>query len=77
MKYHQVISHFGSISKTAQALGSKRKKVTRQTVFNWLPRGRIPPHWQLRLAKLSGGVLKPDAEAKQFAREISEVLNRK
>ena len=60
MKYQQVVDHFDGPTKVAKALGIENK----QTVHNWQERKRIPTRWQIRLATLSGGKLKPDREAK-------------
>jgi hypothetical protein len=69
MTYDQVINHFGSLTKAAQALG-----LAKQNVHNWGARGRIPFKWQIKLAGMSGGALKADAAAKSVAMDLASYL---
>jgi len=69
MKYEQVLEHFGSLAKTAQALGLQR-----QTVHVWGVRKRVPAKWQMKLEGLSKGALKADAATRREALEIASFL---
>ena len=66
MNYKQVVAHFGTPSKVAQALG-----INRQNVHAWRVRKRIPPKSQLKLEILSGGTLKADPDARKEAIEMA------
>lgn len=69
MNYNRMLSHFGGLKKTAQAL-----ETSMQTVHQWRVRGRIPPKWQIKAHRRSGGVLKPDRATKLFADDLGAPL---
>jgi hypothetical protein len=65
MKYENVVSHFGTPSDAARALG-----VDRRLVDGWKKR-RIPTRHQLKAEQISEGKLVPDEEAKKEAAELA------
>jgi hypothetical protein len=68
MKYDDVVSHFGTPSDAARALG-----VDRRLVDGWKKR-RIPTKHQLKARQLSDGVLVPDEEAVREAAELAALV---
>lgn len=53
-----VISHYGSVRKTADELNIKYA-----TVWNWQKTGRIPPQRQYEIQVRTGGLLQADRPA--------------
>lgn len=64
MTYDQVLAHYGGVSKTGRALG-----VTKQAVYAWGQRRRIPWKWQIKIAHRTP--LKADAAAQREAHELA------
>lgn len=58
MTPNAVIEHFGSITKTAQALGIKPP-----SVCEWLTRGRVPEVRQYQIEQATGGMLRAERPA--------------
>lgn len=65
MKYDDLVSHFMSPSKAAEALD-----VDRRMVDSWKTR-RIPSRWQMKAQTKSGGALQADQQAKDEAAEYA------
>lgn len=53
MKPKDVVKHFGGIVKAAEALG-----VSRQAIYIWLQRKKIPPQRAYQIQVITGGTLK-------------------
>lgn len=53
MNFNQLLNHFGTQVKAAEALGC-----TQPTLSNWKKRGRIPHLQQLRIEHITGGKLR-------------------
>lgn len=75
MKYEEVEGCYGGPTAIAQVLGLDNKK--RQMVWAWKHRKRIPWQWQIRLAYLSGGRLKPDSKARREAADMAPYVRRR
>lgn len=70
MEYKELVRHFGGLSKAARKLG-----ITRQTVYAWNQRNRIPSRWQVRIERISKGELLADAESKREVMEMVAYVN--
>lgn len=68
MLYDDLVSHFGTPSAAAKALG-----VDRRLVDGW-KRRRIPTRHQLKAEQVSEGKLAPDQAAKKEAAELASLL---
>jgi hypothetical protein len=63
MNFDQLIKHFGTQSKAADALGCSQP-----TLSNWKTRGRIPGIQQLRIEHLTKGRLKAEKSILKVSR---------
>ncbi|HZM36004.1 MAG TPA: Cro/CI family transcriptional regulator [Burkholderiales bacterium] len=63
MRYEEVVAHFGGVTKTAQALETKK-----QVVHHWSDHARIPSKWQLKIQRRTRGRLKADKRSRDDAR---------
>jgi DNA-binding transcriptional regulator YdaS (Cro superfamily) len=55
MKPHDIFQHFGSQGEAARAL-----QVSRQVVWQWQERGKVPMGWQQAIEVMTKGALKRD-----------------
>ena len=62
MTPQQVIDFYGagSIMRAVSKDGSGDLPVTRQSVYNWISKGKVPPLWQAWIERDTAGVLKAD-----------------
>jgi hypothetical protein len=67
MTYAQLIRHYGSLTRAAQAL-----ELSKQTVNYWKDAKRIPDRWQLEIA--SKTPLQVDAQVKRRAKSYAAVM---
>jgi DNA-binding transcriptional regulator YdaS (Cro superfamily) len=66
MTYDQLISHYGTQSAAASALG-----INQSSVSEWKERGSIPRLRQLHIEILTKGKLKADPSAKRPDRQVA------
>lgn len=71
MNYTKLIGYYGGLSKAAKEL-----KLSRQTVFSWKQRRRIPERWQVRIEAATDGKLKASEGARREAAEFAAVASR-
>lgn len=67
MNYASLVSHYGGLSKAAEAL-----ELDRRTVHAWSKR-RIPSKWQVKVEVLTDGKLRADRDARREATEIAQL----
>lgn len=66
MRYKELVAHFDGVTEAAKALD-----LDKQVVHAWGVRGRIPSRWQMKAARLSNGLLKPDRKAIEEAQDFN------